>query len=278
MIFRKTIFTILGLTVGLLANNYAEGIKYYEDGIYDKAFPLIEAEAKNDNKAAQYRLAEMYEQGQGTKVNYKKSSYWYKAAASKYAYKAPKKAVQKTTEENDSLLDDMGEKISHPEHIKEGAAFVLAKMDTDTPETKSFLTSFLDGDFFGLQPYHSNYILPISYSKDKPNRISPIYGNNLPGGYDTYNKNTEVAFQLSLKKPLTYDLFGMNEFIIAAYTQKVWWQLYDESGPFRETNYLPEIFMSIPTSQSIDDSTGLKMVKLGFIHESNGQEGYRSRS
>ncbi len=62
------------------------------------------------------------------------------------------------------------------------------------------------------------------------------------------------------------------------YTQKVWWQFYSGSAPFRETNYLPEIFVTVPSSQSLDDSLGLKAIKIGFVHESNGQEGYRSRS
>ncbi|HIC42873.1 MAG TPA: hypothetical protein EYO73_00835 [Sulfurimonas sp.] len=44
---------------------------------------------------------------------------------------------------------------------------------------------------------------------------------------------------MSLKKQLSYNLLGMNDFISVAYTQKVWWQLYSDSGPFRETNYLP---------------------------------------
>lgn len=68
--FNKIAFAILALTVGLLARdgNYAEAIKYYQDGMYNKAFPIIAAEAQKDNKAAQYRLAEMYEKGKG---NYK---------------------------------------------------------------------------------------------------------------------------------------------------------------------------------------------------------------
>lgn len=270
----KIVIVVFGLTVGLLASKYAEGIKYYDDGVYDKAFPIIVEEAKNDNKAAQYRLAEMYEYGHGTRVNHEKSLYWYKSAASKYATKRPEKAVNK----DESSPTSVDVKLSYMENMKAGAEFALAKMDTDTPETKSLLTSLLDGDFFGLQPYKANYLLPFSYSKDKPNRVSSLYGSNLPAPYDTYGQNAEVAFQLSLKKQLTYDLFGWNEFITLAYTQKVWWQLYDDSGPFRETNYLPEIFMAIPSSQSLDDSIGLKAVKLGFIHESNGQEGYRSRS
>jgi len=272
--FNKIMLGLLGLSVGLFASleSYSQGIKYYEKGEYEKAFPIVLAESKKGaNKAAQYRLAEMYEKGLGTKVDYKESSFWYKAAASKYAHAVPKKA----TESEPDFTDRLNSQLVSSNTIKAGNEFALAKVDTNTPETKSLMTSFFDGDFFGLTPYKVNYLLPLSYSKDKPNRVSPILGSNTG---QTYNENMEVVFQLSLKKQLSYNLFGWNEFIVAAYTQKVWWQLYDESGPFRETNYQPEIFMTIPTTENLDQSIGLKAVKLGFIHESNGQEGYRSRS
>ena len=274
MDFKKIAFVSVGLSIGLMAGmDYAQGIKHYQAGEYDKAFPIILEEAKADNNTAQYRLAEMYEQGLGTKVDYKASSMWYKKAAEKYAFAAPKEAV----ETESTFATRLSSQFTSNDSIKAGNEYALAKVDTGTPETKALLTSIIDGDFFGLTPYKVNYLLPLSWSKDKPNRVSPTLGTR-PAGFEEYNENTEVVFQLSLKKTLSYNLFGWNEFINAAYTQKVWWQLYDESGPFRETNYQPEIFMTIPTSASLDQSIGLKAVKLGFIHESNGQEGYRSRS
>ena len=194
--FNKIAFTGLLLTAGLLANtqNYAEALKSYEAGEYDKAFPAIVAEAKKDNKAAQYRVAEMYENGQGTKVDYKEASFWYKKAASKYSFVEKKEFADKSDETfSDRLSQQFGQDSS-----KAGAEFALAKMDTSTPETKKMLGSILDGDFFGLKPYNVNYILPLSYSKDKPNRVSPTLGTR-PEGYETYGENAEVAFQISFK-------------------------------------------------------------------------------
>lgn len=276
--FHKIALGVFALSVGLLANaeNYMQALKYYDAGEYTKAFPIIVEEAKKDNKAAQYRLAEMYEEGKGTEVNYKESSFWYKKAASKYAFVEKKVFPPKADSSfSERLRAQVGE-----DSVNAGNEFALSKLETDTPETKKLATSLFDGDFFGIQPYHANYFLPLSYSKDKPRRVAttvPLQELS-SNPYSEYGENTEVVFQLSLKKDLSFNLFGWNEFITAAYTQKVWWQLYDESGPFRETNYQPELFMTIPTSQRIDDAIGLKAVKLGFIHESNGQEGYRSRS
>jgi len=276
MSFNKMVLALLSLTVSAFATqeHYLEGMKHYKEKAYDKAFPIILKEAKEDNRAAQYRLADMYENGYGTEVDYKQSSFWFKKAASTYAY-------IETDQGNDLNLSTVNAQVGN-DSIKAGNEYALAKMDTDTPETKKLLRSILDGDYFGLQPYATNYILPISYGKTKPPRYAAgTHVNNITPEqekYRYYDKNTEVEFQISFKKQLSYDLFGFNEYINFAYTQKVWWQLYAESGPFRETNYLPELFVSVPTSQSIDNAIGLKAVKVGFLHESNGQEGYRSRS
>jgi phospholipase A1 len=191
-------------------------------------------------------------------------------------------ADSNTTKEEVSFLDRLSSQIDASTN-KKGNAYALKKFDTDTAETKKLFSTYLDGGFFGLVPYNTNYILPISYSTHKYRRISSNthYSEHAPEELDKYRfyeKNTEVEFQISFKKPLTYNLFGLNESISVAYTQKVWWQIYSESSPFRETNYSPEIFVIIPTVQKLDDMTGLKAIKSGYLHESNGQEGYRSRS
>ncbi|TGX54693.1 phospholipase [Sphingomonas gei] len=49
-----------------------------------------------------------------------------------------------------------------------------------------------------------------------------------------------------------------------AYTQTMFWALREASGPFRSTNYAPEIYADIP----FDEST---RVALGFRHDSNGR-------
>src|SRR4051812_48344258 len=49
-----------------------------------------------------------------------------------------------------------------------------------------------------------------------------------------------------------------------AYTQTMFWALDRPSGPFRATNYSPEIYADIP----VDEST---TVALGYRHDSNGR-------
>ena len=313
--FTRKIMKIVKVLLGLLLSihllwsnqlNYDKGLHYYESKQYKKAFTLILADAKQGHKSSQYRLAHMYEKGLGIPINYKKSMYWYKQSASHYAH-VVKETEERTTDytqttslKNTQITDNsqgiqverMTEKEEKPrsfttamkaqfgmENFERGNEFLLNKMDTGTKETEKVLHSFIKGSIFGLQAYNTNYILPFSYAKNKPKYHNSLLNSNNPiFGDINYDKNTEVEFQISLKKQLTYNLFGWNEYIYAAYTQKVWWQLYANSAPFRETNYAPEIFLAVPTSQEIDDALGLKLVNFGFIHESNGQDGYRSRS
>ena len=251
---------------------YLEAEKYFNEQLYKEAKPLLEIEAKNGSKASMYRLGFMYKNGLGVKQDDKKASYWFEKSASKYEYtinmKSDAEIEQKTFSKR--LSDQL-----NPSTNKAGAEYALAKMNTNTPETKELLSSYIKGDFFGLKPHKTNFILPVSYSSKKYARVS---SSSLSAPTTYYDSNSEVEFQISLKKPLTYDLFGWNEYITAAYTQKVWWQLYSDSGPFRETNYSPELFMTIPSSQDLDDEYGIKSISTGFVHESNGQEGYKSRS
>lgn len=105
----------------------------------------------------------------------------------------------------------------------------------------------------GLSVHKELYILPLTNA-------------------DRYQgAQTEIEFQISVKQRILDSNFYFG------YTQKSFWQAYDinNSSPFRETNYNPEIFYR----------TGLDTVRFGkwkidtgFEHESNGRDGTNSRS
>lgn len=86
-------------------------------------------------------------------------------------------------------------------------------------------------------------------------------------------KNGETKFQISLQKPLFDDLLGLDETWSVAYTQTSFWQLGQDSAPFRATNYEPEVFVTAPTN-----FWGLDYLRVGLNHESNGRAGTESRS
>ena len=63
-----------------------------------------------------------------------------------------------------------------------------------------------------------------------------------------------------------------------AYTQCSLWDLYDDSRPFEDTSYLPEIFYLLPKIDLDIDRITAFGIQTGFQHESNGSGGEDSRS
>ncbi|PVZ86366.1 phospholipase A [Serratia sp. S1B] len=92
-------------------------------------------------------------------------------------------------------------------------------------------------------------------------------------------KKDEVKFQLSLAFPIWTGILGENSLLGASYTQRSWWQLSnsEESAPFRETNYEPQIFLGWATDYQFAGWT-LRDIEVGFNHQSNGREEPTSRS
>ena len=107
---------------------------------------------------------------------------------------------------------------------------------------------------------------------------------NANGEEDTntngYERDTnEAQFQLSIKTPLYNNFLGSGGDLFTAFTQNSYWQVYntDKSSPFRETNYMPELFVEWQPDTKLGDSH-LKQVRFALIHQSNGQDVGQSRS
>lgn len=92
-------------------------------------------------------------------------------------------------------------------------------------------------------------------------------------------QNTEIKYQLSFKVKAWENLITNNGDIWFGYTQQSQWQFYnsDNSSPFRETNYQPEVITTWRTDIDLG-AVKLKMLNLGLVHQSNGQSSWRSRS
>ena len=91
--------------------------------------------------------------------------------------------------------------------------------------------------------------------------------------------DVESKFQVSFKLKALEDVFGSSVDLWLGYTQQNHWQVYNDdiSSPFRETNYEPEVFATIPTRYEFLGLTG-RFINLGFTHQSNGQSYVLSRS
>lgn len=112
------------------------------------------------------------------------------------------------------------------------------------------------GPFFGF--YKDNYFTAGTAIGERPTRT-----------------NSDVKFQISLAIRLTNATLPWNTFLFLMYTQKTFWNVFEESMPMRDLNFNPGIGWSKPFF-SKDRYVG-KMTLL-VEHESNGRDGVESRS
>jgi phospholipase A1 len=89
----------------------------------------------------------------------------------------------------------------------------------------------------------------------------------------------EVTFELSFKAKIWQDVLGKDMDLWIAYTQRSFWQFYhfEDSSPFRETDYEPEVLLNYRTRFEI---LGWKtrFIQVGINHQSNGQSEPLSKS
>jgi phospholipase A1 len=170
------------------------------------------------------------------------------------------------------------EEASGASEAREGAPLESGE-ETAAEEPPSYLSQLWELDEasregrFPITPFHSNYILPSTYNAT-PNQL-PIQEADPSKEVLDY----EVKFQLSVKVKLWEDILSRDVDLWIAYTQLSLWQLYntEDSSPFRETNYQPEILVNFRTDYPLLGLRG-RFVNVGFAHESNGRSEPLSRS
>ncbi len=102
-----------------------------------------------------------------------------------------------------------------------------------------------------------------------------LYG---PSGSE--GDDCDIKFQLSLKQrlapeklkdaPLRHFYFG--------YTQQSWWDICEESAPFRESQFNPEFFWVRDFDPDGERESLIRQLQIGAEHNSNGRDGDNSRS
>lgn len=120
----------------------------------------------------------------------------------------------------------------------------------------------------------------------QPSETSP-FGVHEPM-YFIYGRDpAEIKFQVSFKYRLFHNIRDDSPLrwlqnLNIAYTQLSFWDFSEASKPFRDSSYKPEFFYDIgdPTNEDglMFPGLGLRKVRVGFLHESNGRDGLASRS
>jgi hypothetical protein len=138
-----------------------------------------------------------------------------------------------------------------------------------------------ENGIFSIREHEPMYILPAWY------RSSPNYTPSTPtrgvaiDAVHTQQKRIETKMQISLKTKIAEDLFGTHADLWAGYTQQSNWQVYNrgkKSAPFRNSDYAPELFITQPVKANLPFGGKLRMLGVGYIHQSNGQSRPLSRS
>ncbi len=144
--------------------------------------------------------------------------------------------------------------------------------DSDVNDSDRDIKSESDEDLsqFAVTLHRPNYFLVLT-NNGNPNEKTYQQANE-----EVPNHN-EAKFQLSFKMLLWDNIFNDNGDLYGAYTQLSLWQIYNQSSPFRETNYEPELFLEFDTDFNVFGLRN-KLLIFGINHQSNGQGGEFSRS
>ena len=127
-----------------------------------------------------------------------------------------------------------------------------------------------DSNPYVIDLYNQNYLLVARYT-DHVNTApyQPIFQ---AAGKSENLDNTEAKFQISFKLRL-WTTDDRRWGVWAAYTQQNQWQVYngDISRPFRETNYMPELFVSYRPGIDLGGGFQWNLLNVGYTHQSNGR-------
>ncbi|MDF1878934.1 phospholipase A [Sulfurimonas sp. SAG-AH-194-C20] len=238
-------FIIISLLTSLLfaETDFEAAYRVYKSNNFEQSLQMFThlVDEKKDYDAA-YILGYMYENGEGCEVNIAKSQMYYKLSSHGYYWQNkpdPSRDIQKEYNRLYTSLDKSKSEI--------------------TQKTIQQYTQSL----YNIKAYGANYFLPISYR---------LNGNYPPtNGHEALQSETE--FQLSIKYDYAVNILGFNEIYSVGYTQLSFWQLYADSAYFRETNYNPEVFITLPVQKKY-----FKAIKIAFAHQSNGRGGVEERS
>ena len=124
---------------------------------------------------------------------------------------------------------------------------------------------------FDIRFHNANYLLFGRYTDNVNNApyLSLVQGTSQA---ESELSSTEAKFQISFKARL-WTTDDRRWGLWAAYTQQSQWQLYngDTSRPFRENNYMPELFVSYRPGVDLGGGFSWNLLNFGYNHQSNGR-------
>lgn len=132
----------------------------------------------------------------------------------------------------------------------------IVSIGNESIDTDSVRRAFDDGPYFGL--YKDNYFIVGSSIGEKITR-----------------HNSDIKFQISIAQRLTRSSLPFGTYLYLFYSQKCFWNIFEDSMPMTDLNFNPGIGLTKPLFVK-----GRFVGKVSLIaeHESNGRDGAASRS
>lgn len=97
----------------------------------------------------------------------------------------------------------------------------------------------------------------------------------IPINHKPTGKNSDVKFQLSISQRLTKSMLPFDTYLFVMYTQKAFWNVFENSLPMRDLNFNPGIGLA---HLIIYKNRYIGKAMLLAEHESNGRDSIWSRS
>ena len=159
-------------------------------------------------------------------------------------------------------------------HLKSGSRKIaITPVQPDAVQQRADDEAMQDTNPFVLSLYQPNYLLPAYYTFSPYHKI---YQDNTPDAQKI--QHVDVKFQFSIKIPIIVKILHLPSTLYLAYTQLSYWQAYNHSPFFRESNYEPALFISNNINWQWPFGWQMKFLNIGAMHESNGKGGKLERS
>lgn len=97
----------------------------------------------------------------------------------------------------------------------------------------------------------------------------------VPTNKSISSKSADVKYRISFKQLVTRKPLIWDSYLFVTYTQKAFWDIYQESSPFKEINFNPSIVLG---KVFYKNNQPIAVGTFGMEHESNGRDSIFSRS
>lgn len=117
--------------------------------------------------------------------------------------------------------------------------------------------------------------LSVSYAQSLEDNVESIFGTKVTQKFSAHRPSYFIFGDDDLKIQFSFKYrLSRKQNIYFAYSQLMFWSIFQESRPFEDINYNPEVFYRI-----FDAEGGIfKTLDIGYLHTSNGEAQTETRS